>query len=61
MGDSLGIDMGGPLQNDLANTGVVNAALDARESTGLTRPDYFNWPGELRPTSRRRRPRWWWS
>jgi hypothetical protein len=47
VGDSLGIDMGGPLQYDLAGTGVVNAALDARESTGLTRPDYFNWPAEL--------------
>jgi hypothetical protein len=47
VGDSLGIDMGGPLQNDLANTGVVEATLDARESTGLTRPDYFNWPVEL--------------
>jgi uncharacterized protein len=47
LGDSLGIDMGGPLQNDLANTGVVSATLDARESTGLTRPDYFNWPAEL--------------
>ena len=35
LGDSLGIDMGGPLQNDLANTGVVQATLDARESTGL--------------------------
>jgi uncharacterized protein len=47
VGDSLGIDMGGPLQNDLANTGVVDADLDARESTGLTRPDYFNWPAQL--------------
>jgi lysophospholipase L1-like esterase len=47
VGDSLGIDLGAPLQSDLAQTGVVNAALDARESTGLTRPDYFNWPAEL--------------
>jgi hypothetical protein len=47
VGDSLGIDLGGPLQNDLVNTGVVKATLDARESTGLTRPDYFNWPVEL--------------
>ena len=36
-----------PLQPDLAQTGVVSAALDGRESTGLTRPDYFNWPAEL--------------
>jgi uncharacterized protein len=47
VGDSLGIDLGDPLQSDLAQTGVVSAALDARESTGLTRPDYFNWPAEL--------------
>lgn len=47
VGDSIGLDMGGALQSDLAGTGVVNAALDGRESTGLTRPDYFNWPVEL--------------
>ena len=47
VGDSIGLDLGGPLQADLAGTGVVNAALDARESTGLTRPDYFNWAAEL--------------
>ena len=47
MGDSIGLDMGGAPQSDLAGTGVVNAALDARESTGLTRPDYFDWPAEL--------------
>ncbi len=47
VGDSIGLDLGGPLQSDLAGTGVVNAALDARESTGLTRPDYFDWPAEL--------------
>lgn len=47
VGDSLGLDLGGPLQADLAQTGVVTAALDARESTGLTRPDYFDWPAEL--------------
>jgi uncharacterized protein len=47
VGDSIGLDVGGPLQSDLAGTGVVNAQLDARESTGLTRPDYFNWPAEL--------------
>ena len=47
VGDSIGLDAGGPLQSDLSGTGVVIAALDARESTGLTRPDYFNWPAEL--------------
>ncbi len=47
VGDSLGLDMGSALQYDLAATGVVSASLDARESTGLTRPDYFDWPAEL--------------
>jgi uncharacterized protein len=47
IGDSLGIDMGDALQNDLANTGVVAATLDGRVDTGLTRADYFNWPVEL--------------
>ena len=47
VGDSIGIDLGDALQPDLAQTGVVSAALDGRVSTGLTRPDYFNWPAEL--------------
>ncbi|HMD44567.1 MAG TPA: DUF459 domain-containing protein [Acidimicrobiales bacterium] len=47
VGDSLGSDLGTALQNDLANTGVVQATLDAQIETGLTRPDYFNWPVEL--------------
>ena len=47
IGDSLGLDLGQSLQADLANTGVVTATLDGKESTGLTRPDYFNWPAEL--------------
>ena len=47
VGDSIGIDLGDALQPDLAQTNVVSAALDGRVSTGLTRPDYFNWPAEL--------------
>ena len=47
IGDSLGLDLGGSLQNSLASTGIVTATLDGKESTGLTRPDYFNWPAEL--------------
>lgn len=47
IGDSLGIDLGGTLVNDLGNTGVVQATLDGQVGTGLTRPDYYNWPVEL--------------
>jgi hypothetical protein len=56
VGDSLGIDLGQPLQNDLANTGAVTATLDARESTGLTRPDYFNWPAQLESDMQKAQP-----
>jgi hypothetical protein len=47
VGDSLGIDLGNVLVNDLTDTGVIQATLDGQVSTGLTRPDYFNWPAEL--------------
>ena len=58
VGDSIGLDLGQQLQPDLAQSGVVNAALDARESTGLTRPDYFNWPAELTSDLKTVTPRW---
>jgi hypothetical protein len=47
VGDSIGIDLGQPLVADLAATGVVSPILDGRVDTGLSRPDYFNWPAEL--------------
>jgi lysophospholipase L1-like esterase len=47
VGDSIGIDLGQALVNDLAGTDVVSPTLDGRIDTGLSRPDYFNWPDEL--------------
>jgi uncharacterized protein len=47
LGDSVGLDLGQALVADLANTGVVVPVLDGRVDTGLSRPDYFNWPAEL--------------
>ncbi len=47
VGDSLGIDFGQPLVNDLAATDVVSAVLDGHIDTGLARPDYFDWQTEL--------------
>ncbi len=47
VGDSLGIDFGQPLVNDLAATDVVSAVLDGHIDTGLSRPDYFDWQTEL--------------
>ena len=56
VGDSLGIDFGQPLVNDLAGTGVVNAVLDGHIDTGLARPDYFDWQAELRGDLARYQP-----
>jgi lysophospholipase L1-like esterase len=56
IGDSIGIDLGQPLTNDLIGTGVVAATLDGRIDTGLSRPDYFDWPAELRADLANHRP-----
>ena len=42
VGDSIGEDLG-----DLTATGVVVVNTFGKESTGFTRPDYFNWLAEL--------------
>ena len=47
LGDSVGLDLGQPLVNALSAYGNVASYLDGRIDTGLSRPDYFNWPAEL--------------
>ena len=47
VGDSVGLDLGQPLVSALGSYGDVSTYLDGRVDTGLTRPDYFNWPAEL--------------
>ncbi len=47
VGDSVGLDLGQPLVNALGSFGDVSTYLDGRVDTGLSRPDYFNWPAEL--------------
>lgn len=47
VGDSVGLDLGQPLVNRFASYGDVTTYLDGRIDTGLSRPDYFNWPAEL--------------
>ncbi|HVA03773.1 MAG TPA: DUF459 domain-containing protein [Acidimicrobiales bacterium] len=56
MGDSLGIDFGQPLVNNLAATDVVSAVLDGHIDTGLARPDYFDWQSELQRDINRYQP-----
>jgi hypothetical protein len=49
LGDSLAGDFGQSLYDEAGKTGVIKPAgpVDYHISTGLTRPDVFNWPGEL--------------
>jgi hypothetical protein len=47
VGDSMAQAMGQSLITVAADTGVARAKLDFRFSSGLTRPDFFDWPGHL--------------
>ncbi len=46
-GDSLGEYVGNHLLAELADPALVSLELDYRISTGLARPDYFDWPAQL--------------
>lgn len=46
-GDSLGEYVGNQLLFPLADTEVTSVALDYRISTGLARPDFFDWQAEI--------------
>jgi uncharacterized protein len=47
IGDSIGADLGQGLSRFLGDRGGFVPRTDARESTGLARPDYFNWPYQI--------------
>jgi hypothetical protein len=55
-GDSLGEYIGNRLLDPLANRELTEVELDFRISTGLTRPDYFNWQQQLWDVMHRERP-----
>lgn len=46
-GDSMASEFSKSMEAVAASTGVMTTTLDPRVSTGLTRPDYFNWPEHL--------------
>jgi hypothetical protein len=46
-GDSLAQGWGEVLQGELAESDVYDVEDHVRSSTGLTRPDFFNWPDAL--------------
>jgi len=47
-GDSQMQVLGQDLVDKMRRTGVMKSTLDYRISTGLSRPDYFNWPQHLK-------------
>ena len=47
IGDSMMQVLGQSIVNDAAGDDRVETSLEYRVSTGLTRPDYFDWPGRI--------------
>ncbi len=47
VGDSDAGTFGPYLQTLLDNTGIVTTELDYKVSSGLSRPDFFDWPAEI--------------
>lgn len=56
MGDSLMEDLGPATYRALRARKGLHFILTAKFSTGLTRPDYFNWPKNLEPMVQEHRP-----
>lgn len=56
VGDSTMIETGKALQRSLADTGLAESILDARASSGFSRPDFYDWPAHLRDVIPERNP-----
>jgi hypothetical protein len=55
-GDSQAQGFGESLERLAGGTGVVTPTLDFKVSSGLTRPDFFDWPKRLQEQVRKIRP-----
>ena len=55
-GDSMVGAFGNSLVVLANSTGVISAELDYQVSSGLTRPDYFDWPGHIVAVVTQRQP-----
>jgi hypothetical protein len=56
-GDSVAQALAEPLQREVGRFSDVVATIEFRYSTGLSRPDYFNWPAHLQEVlSKKTRP-----
>jgi uncharacterized protein len=47
-GDSMTQTLGGSMQTATGQTGIIDATIHAEISSGLTRPDFFDWPTYLK-------------
>ncbi len=56
VGDSTMIETGKALQRSLADTGIAASILDARASSGFSRPDFYDWPAHLKEVIPERNP-----
>ena len=56
IGDSIGQDLGYGLGDTFTRDSSVKVVQEAVESTGLARPDYYNWPAELQTYLERYHP-----
>jgi hypothetical protein len=56
VGDSIGADLGIGLGRLLGDRGTFVTKVDAREATGLARPDYFDWQAQVAQDLRRFQP-----
>lgn len=55
-GDSLAGVFGQSLVRMSSDTGVISATLEYKISTGLARPDYYNWPEQLKSVANEENP-----
>ena len=49
-GDSQAINVGTVMQKHAADDPLIDVEYDAQVSTGLARPDYYNWPARVQET-----------
>ncbi|HEX9234742.1 MAG TPA: DUF459 domain-containing protein [Actinomycetota bacterium] len=56
VGDSIGADLAFGLSRLLAGKETFRTHEDTRQSSGLARPDYFNWPNEIAADLVQRKP-----
>jgi hypothetical protein len=55
-GDSIAVALGEALSRQASATGLITPELDARASSGLSRPDFYDWPSRLNSVAQEQNP-----